>query len=196
MVNETLLPEILKHRPLREDVQAIDHVSYMLSNASVELLDRVLNEMGVVHQLRYDSGNLANCGITIAYSKNRISIWPFKDIDYEMPKVFVAMQNPISINLNPENIQFKTVTEPDGKMVDVLLINNKDITDAHQKFINDFSAEWSEGEYYPYIRINNPSYYHDSDWFKQLSFQQNQTESIVFDKVRYMRFGVYKKETT
>lgn len=65
-------------------------------------------------------------------------------------------------------------------------IKEAEFKTIHNKYISQYTAEWSQGEYIPYIEVCRPSV---------LNLEQERVLSndshvyLAFDTVRYMRFG-------
>ncbi|MGN6746697.1 hypothetical protein, partial [Neisseria sp. P0024.S002] len=83
----------------------------------------------------------------------------------------------------------KTIKDINGIPIDVLVMDSvkeAEFKTIHNKYISQYGAEWSQGEYIPYIEVCRPSV---------LNLEQERTLNIdpyvylAFDSVRYMRFG-------
>lgn len=181
-MNDIILPEILKHPyALRKDVQVIDHVSYLLSQVSVDIIkDLIQKEFGL------EINPFKTYSVTVCYSKNRLNIYPFTTLSFEFTEFYTVDPTSIPI-LNKFSI--KTIKDVNGIPIDVLIMDSvkeAEFKTIHNKYISQYGAEWSQGEYIPYIEVCRPSV---------LNLEQERTLNIdpnvylAFDSVRYMRFG-------
>ena len=181
-MNDVILPEILKHPyALRKDVQVIDHVSYLLSQVSVDIIkDLIQKEFGL------EINPFKTYSVTVCYSKNRLNIYPFTNLSFEFTEFYTVDPSSIPI-LN--NFSIKTIKDINGIPIDVLVMDSvkeAEFKTIHNQYISQYGAEWSQGEYIPYIEVCRPSV---------LNLEQERTLNIdphvylAFDAVRYMRFG-------
>lgn len=174
------LPEIERHpNPLREDVQVIDHVSYTLSIGSVSVLSKLLQPLGLeLYRNKVYS-------VTIAYSKDRIDSYEFKNNGLEFT-FFYALSNPIAFPI--EGMSVASILDTNGNPIDVLMLSKQAqdfFKDMHSYLIHHKSAEWSQGEYLPYIELSRPSVLN----LAQAIAISSPNEVLVFDYKRFMRFG-------
>lgn len=188
-MDSIILPSKEMYSVVRDDLVCIDHVSLMLSNESVLALASILDGIGVCHTLLNKEGLPRQTAVTIVYSKNRLPKYLIKE-DLEVDATFVPLVKPEQYDtfINSGNLKFQTVTDIHGNKMDVILIKTNTFMSLHEKYINDYNAEWSQGEYMPFIKINSPSYYDGSDWFNTLSMPET-NQVLTFTDVRYMRFG-------
>lgn len=181
-MNDIILPEILKHPyALRKDVQVIDHVSYLLSQVSVNIIkDLIQKEFGL------EINPFKTYSVTVCYSKNRLNIHPFTNLSFEFTEFYTVDPSSVPI-LNKFSI--KTIKDINGIPIDVLVMDSvkeAEFKTIHNKYISQYGAEWSQGEYIPYIEVCRPSV---------LNLEQERTLNIdpyvylAFNAVRYMRFG-------
>lgn len=174
------LPEVLRHpKVLREDVQVIDHVSYTLSIESVSILSKLLQPLGLeLYRNKVYS-------VTIAYSKDRIDSYEFKNNGLEFT-LFYALSNPISFPI--EGMSVASILDTNGNPIDVLMLDQKTqdfFKDMHSYLIHHKNAEWSQGEYLPYIELSRPSVLN----LTQAMPISAPDQYLVFDYKRFMRFG-------
>lgn len=174
------LPEVLRHpKVLREDVQVIDHVSYTLSIGSVAVLANLLQPLGLeLYRNKVYS-------VTIAYSKDRIDSYEFKNngLDFTL---FYSLSNPIAFPI--EGMSVASILDTNGNPIDVLMLNKQAqdfFKDMHSYLIHHKNAEWSQGEYLPYIELSRPSVLN----LTQAMPISAPDQSLVFDYKRFMRFG-------
>lgn len=174
------LPEILKHpNPLREDVQVIDHVSYLLNEGSISVLSNLLQPYG----LSLNPNKLYS--VTIAYSKSRIDSYEFnsQSLDFTL---YYRLTNPLSFPI--ENMALASILDTNGNPIDVLMLSKQAqdfFKDMYSYLIHHKSAEWSQGEYLPYVELSRPSVLN----LTQAMPISAPDQSLVFDYKRFMRFG-------
>ena len=181
-MNDLILPEILKHPfALRKDVQVIDHVSYLLSQVSVDIVRNLIQK-----EFGLDINPFKPYSVTVCYSKNRLNIYPFTLLSFEFTEFYTIDPTTLPI-LN--KVSIKTIKDVNGVPIDVLVIDSikeAEFKTIHNKYISQYTAEWSQGEYIPYIEVCRPSV---------LNLEQERVLSndphvyLAFDTVRYMRFG-------
>ena len=182
IMNDLILPEILKHPfALRKDVQVIDHVSFLLSQVSVDIIKNLIQK-----ELGLDINPFKPYSVTVCYSKNRLNIYPFTLLSFEFTEFYTIDPTTLPI-LN--KVSIKTIKDVNGVPIDVLVIDSikeAEFKTIHNKYISQYTAEWSQGEYIPYIEVCRPSV---------LNLEQERVLSndphvyLAFDTVRYMRFG-------
>lgn len=174
------LPEIKRHpKVLREDVQVIDHVSYTLSIGSVSILSKLLQPLGL------ELYRNKQYSVTIAYSKNRIDSYEFNSNSLDFT-LFYALSNPIAFPI--EGMSVASILDTNGNPIDVLMLNKQAqdfFKDMHSYLIHHKRAEWSQGEYLPYIELSRPSVLN----LTQAIAISSPNEALVFDYKRFMRFG-------
>lgn len=174
------LPEILRHpNPLREDVQVIDHVSYTLSIGSVSILSKLLQPLGL------ELYRNKQYSVTVAYSKDRIDSYEFKNNGLEFTQYY-SLSNPLSFPI--EGMSVASILDVNGNPIDVLMLNKQAqdfFKDIHSFLIHRRRAEWSQGEYLPYIELSRPSVLN----LTQAIAISSPNEALVFDYKRFMRFG-------
>ena len=181
-MNDLILPEILKHPfALRKDVQVIDHVSFLLSQVSVDIIKNLIQK-----EFGLDINPFKPYSVTVCYSKNRLNIYPFTLLSFEFTEFYIIDPTTLPI-LN--KVSIKTIKDVNGIPIDVLVIDSikeAEFKTIHNKYISQYTAEWSQGEYIPYIEVCRPSV---------LNLEQERVLSndphvyLAFDTVRYMRFG-------
>lgn len=181
-MNDLILPEILKHPfALRKDVQVIDHVSFLLSQVSVDIVKNLIQK-----EFGLDINPFKPYSVTVCYSKNRLNIYPFTLLSFEFTEFYTIDPTTLPI-LN--KVSIKTIKDVNGIPIDVLVIDSikeAEFKTIHNKYISQYGAEWSQGEYIPYIEVCRPSV---------LNLEQERVLSndphvyLAFDTVRYMRFG-------
>nr|DAS30853.1 MAG TPA: hypothetical protein [Caudoviricetes sp.] len=182
IMNDLILPEILKHPfALRKDVQVIDHVSFLLSQVSVDIVKNLIQK-----EFGLDINPFKPYSVTVCYSKNRLNIYPFTLLSFEFTEFYTIDPTTLPI-LN--KVSIKTIKDVNGIPIDVLVIDSikeAEFKTIHNKYISQYTAEWSQGEYIPYIEVCRPSV---------LNLEQERVLSndphvyLAFDTVRYMRFG-------
>lgn len=182
IMNDLILPEILKHPfALRKDVQVIDHVSFLLSQVSVDIVKNLIQK-----EFGLDINQFKPYSVTVCYSKNRLNIYPFTLLSFEFTEFYTIDPTTLPI-LN--KVSIKTIKDVNGIPIDVLVIDSikeAEFKTIHNKYISQYTAEWSQGEYIPYIEVCRPSV---------LNLEQERVLSndphvyLAFDTVRYMRFG-------
>ena len=182
IMNDLILPEILKHPfALRKDVQVIDHVSFLLSQVSVDIIKNLIQK-----EFGLDINPFKPYSVTVCYSKNRLNIYPFTLLSFEFTEFYTIDPTTLPI-LN--KVSIKTIKDVNGVPIDVLVIDSikeDEFKTIHNKYISQYTAEWSQGEYIPYIEVCRPSV---------LNLEQERVLSndphvyLAFDTVRYMRFG-------
>lgn len=182
IMNDLILPEILKHPfALRKDVQVIDHVSFLLSQVSVDIIKNLIQK-----EFGLDINPFKPYSVTVCYSKNRLNIYPFTLPSFEFTEFYTIDPTTLPI-LN--KVSIKTIKDVNGIPIDVLVIDSikeAEFKTIHNKYISQYTAEWSQGEYIPYIEVCRPSV---------LNLEQERVLSndphvyLAFDTVRYMRFG-------
>lgn len=182
IMNDLILPEILKHPfALRKDVQVIDHVSFLLSQVSVDIIKNLIQK-----EFGLDINPFKPYSVTVCYSKNRLNIYPFTLLSFEFTEFYTIDPTTLPI-LN--KVSIKTIKDVNGVPIDVLVIDSikeVEFKTIHNKYISQYTAEWSQGEYIPYIEVCRPSV---------LNLEQERVLSndphvyLAFDTVRYMRFG-------
>lgn len=182
IMNDLILPEILKHPfALRKDVQVIDHVSFLLSQVSVDIIKNLIQK-----EFGLDINPFKPYSVTVCYSKNRLNIYPFTLLSFEFTEFYTIDPTTLPI-LN--KVSIKTIKDVNGIPIDVLVIDSikeAEFKTIHNKYISQYVAEWSQGEYIPYIEVCRPSV---------LNLEQERVLSndphvyLAFDTVRYMRFG-------
>lgn len=182
IMNDLILPEILKHPfALRKDVQIIDHVSFLLSQVSVDIIKNLIQK-----EFGLDINPFKPYSVTVCYSKNRLNIYPFTLLSFEFTEFYTIDPTTLPI-LN--KVSIKTIKDVNGIPIDVLVIDSikeAEFKTIHNKYISQYTAEWSQGEYIPYIEVCRPS---------ALNLEQERVLSndphvyLAFDTVRYMRFG-------
>lgn len=182
IMNDLILPEILKHPfALRKDVQVIDHVSFLLSQVSVDIIKNLIQK-----EFGLDINPFKPYSVTVCYSKNRLNIYPFTLLSFEFTEFYTIDPTTLPI-LN--KVSIKTIKDVNGIPIDVLVIDSikeAEFKTIHNKYISQNAAEWSQGEYIPYIEVCHPSV---------LNLEQERVLSndphvyLAFDTVRYMRFG-------
>ena len=181
-MNDLILPEILKHPfALRKDVQVIDHVSFLLSQVSVDIIKNLIQK-----EFGLDINPFKPYSVTVCYSKNRLNIYPFTLPSLEFTEFYTIDPTTLPI-LN--KVSIKTIKDVNGIPIDVLVIDSikeAEFKTIHNKYISQNAGEWSQGEYIPYIEVCRPSV---------LNLEQERVLSndphvyLAFDTVRYMRFG-------
>lgn len=181
-MNDLILPEILKHPfALRKDVQVIDHVSFLLSQVSVDIIKNLIQK-----EFGLDINPFKPYSVTVCYSKNRLNIYPFTLPSFEFTEFYTIDPTTLPI-LN--KVSIKTIKDVNGIPIDVLVIDSikeAEFKTIHNKYISQNAGEWSQGEYIPYIEVCRPSV---------LNLEQERVLSndphvyLSFDTVRYMRFG-------
>lgn len=181
-MNDLILPEILKHPfALRKDVQVIDHVSFLLSQVSVDIIKNLIQK-----EFGLDINPFKPYSVTVCYSKNRLNIYPFTLLSFEFTEFYTI--DPITLPIL-NKVSIKTIKDVNGIPIDVLVIDSikeAEFKTIHNKYISQYAAEWSQGEYIPYIEVCRPSV---------LNLEQERVLSndphvyLAFDTVRYMRFG-------
>lgn len=174
------LPEIKRHpKVLREDVQVIDHVSYTLSIGSVAVLAKLLQPLGLeLYRNKVYS-------VTIAYSKDRIDSYEFNSNGLDFTQYY-SLSNPLSFPI--EDMSIASILDTNGNPIDVLMLSKKAqdfFKDIHSFLIHHRRAEWSQGEYLPYIELSRPSVLN----LTQAIPISAPDQSLVFDYKRFMRFG-------
>ena len=202
MENDFILPERLKHpKVLREDMQVIDHVSYLLSRPSIDTLGRLLARLAISSHLSgytKDSDPIPTVAVTITYSKNRLNLYPFKYAKLDMDTIYTELSNEESIYLYPnkQEIRFDVIQDINGNWVEVMLIEGrvKDIfIKQHKKFLEKFNGEWSQGEYLPYIKLGNVDSPTNRGYLRskneELPDRTLDGGHLMFNCVRYMRFS-------
>lgn len=174
------LPEIERHpNPLREDVQVIDHVSYTLSIGSVAVLSKLLEPLGL------ELYRNKQYSVTIAYSKNRIDTYEFNSNGLDFTQHY-SLSNPIVFPI--ENMSVASILDVNGNLIDVLMLSKQAqdfFKDIHSFLIHHRKAEWSQGEYLPYIELSRPSVLN----LTQAMPISSPNEALVFGYKRFMRFG-------
>lgn len=174
------LPEVLRHpNPLREDVQVIDHVSYTLSIGSVAVLSKLLQSLGL------ELYRNKQYSVTVAYSKNRIDTYEFNSNGLDFTQYY-SLSNPLSFPI--EDMSVASILDTNGNPIDVLMLSKQAqdfFKDMHSYLIHHKSAEWSQGEYLPYIELSRPSVLN----LTQAMPISAPDQSLVFDYKRFMRFG-------
>lgn len=179
-MNDYYLPEIERHpNPLREDVQVIDHFSYLLSIGSVAVLSNLVQSLGL------ELYRNKTYSVTVAYSKNRINTYEFNSNGLDFTQYY-SLTNPLSFPI--ENMSVATILDVNGIPIDVLMLDKKTqdfFKDQHSYLIHHKRAEWSQGEYLPYIELSRPSVLN----LTQAIAISSPSESLVFDYKRFMRFG-------
>jgi hypothetical protein len=174
------LPEIERHpNPLREDVQVIDHVSYTLSIGSVAVLSKLLQPLGL------ELYRNKQYSVTVAYSKNRIDTYEFNSNGLDFTQYY-SLSNPLSFPI--EDMSVASILDTNGNPIDVLMLSKKAqdfFKDIHSFLIHRRRAEWSQGEYLPYIELSRPSVLN----LTQAIAISSPNEALVFDYKRFMRFG-------
>ena len=179
-MNDYILPEILRHpNPLREDVQVIDHVSYTLSIGSISILSRLVQPLGL------ELYRNKQYSVTVAYSKNRIDTYEFNSNGLDFTQYY-SLSNPLSFPI--ENMSVASILDVNGNPIDVLMLSKQAqdfFKDIHSFLIHHRNAEWSQGEYLPYIELSRPSMLN----LTQVMPISSPSEALVFDYKRFMRFG-------
>lgn len=174
------LPEIKRHpNPLREDVQVIDHVSYTLSIGSVAVLSKLLQPLGL------ELYRNKQYSVTVAYSKNRIDTYEFNSNGLDFTQYY-SLSNPLSFPI--EDMSVASILDVNGNPIDVLILSKQAqdfFKDIHSFLIHHRNAEWSQGEYLPYIELSRPSVLN----LTQAMPISAPDQSLVFDYKRFMRFG-------
>lgn len=174
------LPEIERHpNSLREDVQVIDHVSYTISIGSVAVLSKLLQPLGL------ELYRNKQYSVTVAYSKNRIDTYEFNSNGLDFTQYY-SLSNPLSFPI--EDMSIASILDTNGNPIDVLMLNKQAqdfFKDMHSYLIHHKRAEWSQGEYLPYIELSRPSVLN----LTQAIAISSPNESLVFDYKRFMRFG-------
>ena len=179
-MNDYILPEILRHpNPLREDVQVIDHVSYTLSIGSVAVLAKLLQPLGL------ELYRNKQYSVTVAYSKNRIDTYEFNSNGLDFTQYY-SLSNPLSFPI--ENMSVASILDTNGNPIDVLMLSKQAqdfFKDIHSFLIHHKRAEWSQGEYLPYIELSRPSVLN----LTKVMPISSPNEALVFDYKRFMCFG-------
>lgn len=174
------LPEILRHPdPLREDVQVIDHVSYLLNVGSVSVLSKLLQPLGLELNLN------KVYSVTIAYSKHRIDTYEFNSNSLDFT-LYYELTNPLAFPI--EGMSLASILDTNSNPIDVLMLDKKTqdfFKDMHSYLIHHKRAEWSQGEYLPYVELSRPSVLN----LTQAMPISAPDQSLVFDYKRFMRFG-------
>lgn len=174
------LPEIERHpNPLREDVQVIDHVSYTLSIGSVAVLANLLQPLGL------ELYRNKQYSVTVAYSKDRIDTYEFNSNGLDFTQYY-SLSNPLSFPI--EGMSVASILDVNGNPIDVLMLSKQAqdfFKDIHSFLIHHRNAEWSQGEYLPYIELSRPSVLN----LTQAMAISAPDQSLVFDYKRFMRFG-------
>lgn len=174
----------------RKDVTTIDHYSYLLSEEAIERLIALLDENGVSHQLSFEKGVRKQLGLTIAYSKNRLDFGAFRNPDLDMDTEFIELDAEDYVHVPVEEIKLVSVLDSDNRPIDVLIINDPFFIQEHQRIIEEHDGEWSQGDYIPYIKINDVAQYagvYDTDAPRELEG----SGSLTFTHKRFMRFAEY-----
>ena len=196
--NEIILPTIVKYpNVLRDDMRVVDHVSLMLDSASKRGLLRFLSSKGI--PTYYKDPN-APIGLTVAYSYQRLKMYPFKDPHLDIEPTFSELREPYFGPIAIESVKLKIIPDVKGNLCHVLLLlNNKPIEDLHKEIINRLNGEWSQGEYVPYIKFNEGDIEGiDQNYYDTInaSLPTNEGEVsvatheyLMFDTIRSMRFS-------
>lgn len=187
-----LLPISTTEPKLNDKYQCIDHVSLILNNDSIIGLANVLNENNIKHELlrTNTSGETVPkiTGVTVAYSKNRL-YFPFGYNDLENNTMYFPFTQ-IQIKFCRSNVEFTKLEDNDGVLMDVMVLKLGFFNKLHKSFIEKYNAEWSLGEFVPFIKLNSETKYKDNEI--QFNWDNLKEFELVFDIIRYMRFAELK----
>ena len=178
-MDNRLDPRAIRSSPKLDDVTKVDHISILLSRQSVMLLDALLKKYDIEHCFHRD------VGVTVAYSYQTIQCYPFTYHCGEMQNEYANTDRFIDIALNQTVVDYHTDIQ--GNIHLVLLLPDS-IKKYWEFYINNHHAEWSQGIYHPYIKINDTTETTRTkinDINRRLS---TTSQSLRFDTLRFMRF--------
>lgn len=191
---ETLIPEKDKYPVIRNDYQCIDHVSLILSNDSIHALVDLLDKANVEHSLAYtvfrngeEKRQLSVTGVTVAYSQERIPLNFINRYDLDIPSIYFPI--PL-IECTLDNITITQMPDNKGNLMDVIEIHHPKFNEYFNKYIEK-GAEWSLGPFRAFIRVNQESRYTNPLPIDKSLY--NSEFKLVFDTIRFMRFGELKE---
>ena len=154
-MNDYILPEILRHPNPLRE--------------DVQVIDHVSYTLSI--------GSVA--------SKNRIDTYEFNSNGLDFTH-FYSLSNPLSFPI--EDMSVASILDVNGNPIDVLMLSKQAqdfFKDIHSFLIHHRNAEWSQGEYLPYIELSRPSVLN----LTQVMPISSPSEALVFDYKRFMRFG-------
>jgi len=186
---ELVLPNRLRYPVIRDDVWTIDHISCMLSDASRSVLEDVLgSHVGYINP----NGSYRPMCVTVAYSRALIELYWFThqhDLDDFME--FDTRRRPIVVPL--EEVTVDNVTDKHGIRHGSLILNSSKFDQERMFYISNKGASWDEGDYIPHLVIKKEEPFTEDELSDiRYGLSNNSDASLVFDRMRYMRFAELK----
>ena len=192
---EPVLPNRLRYPVIRDDVWTIDHISCMLSDASRRLLEDILGpHVGYINP----NGSFRPMCVTVAYSRTLIEhFWFMRQHDLDDFMEFDTRKRPIVVPL--EEVTVDNVTDKHGIQHGSLILNSSKFDQERMFYISNKGASWDEGDYIPHLVIKKEEPFTEDELSDiRYGLSNNSDASLVFDRMRYMRFAELKPimETT
>lgn len=167
--------ERLPRYPFRKNTYVVDHISYCMN----KVLEKEYFDF-VYSSIPRTSGNFRKPHLTVAYSYQKIDVFP--DMDYE-GEIYESIPKENILTISSDVLSYGIYKDPTGMDHLVMYTPHTQVL-AHFQYYQQHNAIWPHGEYNPFIIVESDSRRHPSD---VLSYPK--PRQLVFDLLRYCRFG-------